>query len=243
MNTKKRVLINVGARGRADYSKGSLRLIDSAIKHNINSDIIVFSPELENQSYNFGDNSVTIIKGLPITEKFGACPSHSDQKYLFKAYAIQYAIEQGYENILWCDSSIVLHKNPEHHFELLKEIGTVLFDNPGCTIGTYTAKSCIDRIGIPHHKLDRFECDAGIMLFNVERSKDILNDYFNFCLDGICLNGADNVGYEGYKAHRHDQSIISLLAIKHNIPFVRYGAWGYSWDENLKEACFVKTGI
>jgi len=248
MNQHKRVIVNCGVDGRELYSKGSLRLIESIKQQNVNSDVIVYSPQLEDSEEEFGEytvsgyNKIQIIKGLPKTNDWGSCKDHKEVNHQFKAFCIKDAIERGYTQIMWCDSSVVLNKNPEHYFKLSEDIGIVLFDNPGCLMSEYTSQKVLDIMEYPLEEARKhFQCDSCIMLYNLSygKTKEFLNKFFEYSLDGTCLNGADD-DREDFKATRHDQCVISILAKQFEVNYINYGAWEY---HKPITSCFIKKGI
>jgi len=247
-----RCLINYFSIGREKYKFGTERLITTTNIVGMDIDIIIHSPEFnESQIVNFRkNNKLHMIKGMPVTQKYGQCGTHQEHPYQFKAFCIQHALEQGYDQILWCDSSIMIFRNPEHYFKLAHEIGVILFDNPGCLEGVWTSDDCLARMGCsPEYANTFFQCDAGIMLFDFTHFKTelIFNEYIEYCLDGVCLKGASGSNRPEFKAHRHDQSIISYIAKKHGITFLSYGTWTYASDEKFLtkkfRPTFAKVGI
>jgi hypothetical protein len=67
---------------------------------------------------------------------------------------------------------------------------------------------------------------GGFQLYRVcEKSINFVEEYLKLCQDERIITDQPNVmGYEnftGFIAHRHDQSILSLLSKKHNIPSFR----------------------
>ena len=63
-----------------------------------------------------------------------------------------------------------------------------------------------------------------------KKSLKFINEYFNFCkIENIITDTPNEHGpnYPGYYDHRHDQSVLSLLAIKNNInPLIDPSEWG-----------------
>lgn len=252
MNKDKKCVINYFSVGREDYKIGSERLVQTLILNEADVDILIWSPDFAESQQQIlpYDNTLKLIKGVPTTEKYGECKPHKEEPYQFKSFCFQAAREMGYESILWCDSSIVVLKNPEHYFELAKEVGVILFDNQGCTEATWTSDDCLEAMGCdPEYAKTFFECDAGIMLldFSSWKTNAFFNEYIKYCTDGICLNGRSGSSRPEFSAHRHDQSIASYIAKKHYINFINYGGWGYGGDTAVREGkykpTFVKLGI
>jgi hypothetical protein len=249
MNPNKRCIVNFFSSGRENYQKGSERLILTILKQKLDIDVHIFSPQFIKPFVETIENTTLYTyPGYPINNLYGECKPHKEEPYQFKSYAIQTMREMGYESILWCDSSIMLFKNPEHYFELSKEIGVILFDNPGCTEATWTADDCLNQMGCnPVYANTFFECDAGMMLFNfsVPVTHKVFDEYIKYCNDGICLNGKSGSTRPEFKAHRHDQSIISYIAKKNNITLLSYGAWcyGHEVQKGLFHPTLAKVGI
>jgi hypothetical protein len=250
MNDKKRVIVNFFSQGRENYKKGSERLVQTIVSNYVNTDIMIFSPDFMIDSVQQLPGNITLYtySGYPTTKKYGLCKPHKEEPYLFKSALIQFAREAGYESVLWCDSSIMLFKNPEHYFELAKEIGVVLFDNPGCPEATWTSDDCLNQLGCdPEYAKTFFEIDAACMLFNfsTDKANEFFDEYLQYCNDGICLNGKSGSTRPDFKAHRHDQSIASYLVKKHYINTINYGGWTYGNDaySHKFNPTFVKLGI
>jgi len=240
--------VNFFSVGREDYKSGTERMITSALRAGFRGDIIVFSPDFIKDSVDMTihDSKVISIKGYPITREFGECKPHKEEPYQFKSYAFQYAREQGYKEVLWCDSSTFICKNPEHYFELAKEIGVVTFDNQGCLEAVWTADDCLEQIGCDaEYAKTFFQVEAFTILFNFnhKRGNLVFDDYIKYCSDGICLKGTSGSTRPEFKAHRHDQSVLSYILRKHyGIP-INYGGWVVNEDfhKNMSDPNFRPT--
>jgi len=248
MNTNKRCIVNFFSEGRENYQYGSERLVETIRQvAKCKVDIIIFSPDFtldQVQEFEFG--TLFIKKGYPKSKLLGECPSHYEQPYLFKAFGIQVAKEMGYEQILWCDSSVLLLKDPEPYFELSKELGVITFDNQGCIEATFTSDDCLEQLGCSvEYARTFFQISAGILLFNfnVKKAVDLFDEYLKFGLDGICLRGVSGSTREDFRAHRHDQSILSYLIRKYDISPINYGGWCYGQDYLKYKATFAVVGM
>lgn len=65
--------------------------------------------------------------------------------------------------------------------------------------------------------------NAAFMAFRAsEKSRRLASEWFAYCADRRILTDDDNVcglpNLPGYKDHRHDQSILSIVAAKHDVP-------------------------
>ena len=158
-------------------------------------------------------------------EEIGS-PSHEDVPYAFKAYAIKKAIELGYDLILWVDSPVYAIKPLDKIFDHIEKEGYLLFDNIGFTIGDFTSDKCLDLMGMTRDEaFSKQMIMACVMGLNVKKTFP-LYAFFNY------LELAKDQGhYEGdwnnnnlqvssdprVKGHRHDQSVMSILAAQHEL--------------------------
>lgn len=249
MNNKKRCIVNFASIGREDYRKGSQRLLDSIVQLNLNTDFLFCTPDTQASLDTKVDDIEIFVKNrMPVSKKFGECPSHKDVPYAFKSYIIQEARDMGYEKIMWADSSAVIVKDIEKYWQLAEETGAVLFDNPGCPEATFTSDDCLEHMGCSFEFAKTFfEVDAFVIIFDFNNPNGItlFDRYFEHSRDGICLNGKSGSNRPEFKAHRHDQSIISYFAKTLNITPISYGAWSYATEDigTKFNPTFIKTGI
>jgi hypothetical protein len=230
----KQCIVNFFSQGRENYKEGTERMVTSALRQGYTGDVIIFSPDFtRNDVMETPNGLVKTIKGYPVTNAFGICKPHKEAPYMFKSHCFQYAKEQGYEEVLWCDSSTLFLKNPQHYFELAKEIGVITFDNQGCLESVFTSDDCLEQMGCsPEYANTFFQVEAFTILFNFnhQRANLVFEDYAHYCNDGICLLGASGSTRPEFKAHRHDQSVLSFILRKHyGIP-INYGGWVVNED-------------
>jgi hypothetical protein len=248
----KQCIVNFACNGRENYIKGSERMVKSAIDSGLSdTDFLLYLPEVEQSNVikTVNNNEVFIFNRFPQSAEFGVCPQHKDAPYAFKSYAIQEAIDKGYERIMWLDSSIVITRNINHYLKLLEEVGVILFDNPGCPEATWTSDECLEIMGCSNDLAKTFfQIDAAIMLFDftTKKANEFFNEYFKYCRESKCLQDYKVSCREEFRAHRHDQAVGSYIGrIKHYINPLNYGAWCY-WHEFANgsfSATFTKTGI
>lgn len=250
MNDKKRCIVNFFSQGREPYGKGSERLVATLVNNNVDADIIIWSPDFNEETEQLlpNNNTLKIIKGMPVTTLLGECKPHSDQKYQFKSFCIQAAKEMGYEKIAWMDSSIMVFDDIEHLWKLTSQVGVVTFDNPGCPEATWTSDDCLEAMGCDKdYAKTFFQIDAAMLFFDFTffKTQELFNDYLKYSTDGICLNGVSESSRENFNGHRHDQSILSYLIRKHLMYPLNYGVWCYGGDDNMKNfnPSMAKVGI
>jgi hypothetical protein len=246
----KKCLVNVFSEGRENYKLGTERLIQSAKDVGFKGDILVFSPIIMQDTITDLSPGYMLYKlsGWPITQQYGECLPHRQFPYMFKSYIIQYAKEQGYDQVMWCDSSIVILKNPEHYFKLAEEIGVVLFDADKAIEADWTADYTLEQMECPIEYARQInQCSAGVMLFDFRRefTNKIFDDFIYFC-SFLNIHKGKSTRPE-FKDHRHDQSIISYLIRKHGGYTLTYGGlmWGGEPKEKIEKysPTFITRGM
>jgi hypothetical protein len=263
MNAKNRIVVNFASVGRENYLVGSQRLFETMVAANVDADLLICSPDLlEEEDLLIDGRMVYKRKRYPISMEFGICPPHQEAPYAFKTYIIQEARDMGYTKILWADSSCVFLKDVETYWKLAEEVGVVLMDNPGCPEATWTADDCLEHMGCdPEFAKTFYEIDAFMMIFdfsslsidpdtakvfktNTPVSHILFEKYFEHSRDGICLKGIRGSTRPDFKAHRHDQSIMSYFAKLYNLHPVNYSAWSYAHEVGINfNPTFVKCGV
>jgi len=167
----------------------------------------------------YGHIGSPLHKGEP-----GAVP------YAFKAFSIKKAIEEGATQILWCDSVVYATKSLDPIFDHIKRHGYLLFDNIGYSIGDYTSDACLNKWG-----MSRQEAFESKMIMACCMGFDVTNPQVKAYLDAYIEAASDGVSYPGswtnenlqvsndmrVKGHRHDQSVMSIIAKKARLDITR----------------------
>ena len=143
-------------------------------------------------------------------------PTHANQPYAFKAYAAQWAFDQGYETVTWVDSSIHMEGSADAYIRHLHEVGYYFQHN-----GFNCAQTCSDSM-LDHYKVSR---DA------VEHVPEVVGGFWGLhrrnrsFVDELVANSRIGL-FSGSRCHdtrdsgdprflfcRHDQSLMSLLVM------------------------------
>lgn len=198
----KDIIVSFATKGRENYNGMLLRLIDSCLEH-WKGDLLIYSPDHELSEY----RGVTIHKGWPDPVGIKSY-THAEMPYQFKTALIQQAYEMGYERIIWLDSSMQLKKDL-----------TPLFDNPmtffhnlGHPTYKYLSDEAQDMFYISDNELLKVEQIWGgafALDFTNEATKVFFNDLKYWSTNGSFKNAGSR--RDGFVAHRHDQSVISVL--------------------------------
>lgn len=144
--------------------------------------------------------------------------------WLWKPYFILKALSELEWNdiILYMDAGDWITKSPrEFLFAKMKDID-ILLTRGGYTNKQYTKKDCFYFMGCLDEKyLNAIQVEAGIIVVKkTEFAISIMNSWLGWCKNENCLTDIPNLwgdNYEGFVDHRHDQSVLSLLAIKNNL--------------------------
>lgn len=242
---KKRCIISFASRGREDYPQGLKRLIPSALKagHPCTPEaaFCILSPDLEVETI----AGVKINRALP--KNF---PTHQQVPYGFKPWLFAYAFAKGFEQVLWCDSTIIIHKPLDPIWNGAEAMGAALFDNPGCPMRVWSSDDCMDMIGCPYHEphqamFNEIMACAMAIDYTHPKGQAAFDEWFTACNDGVSFAGKGGSTRPEFRAHRHDQSVMSWLAQKHEIPLIPYGALVYHGTDREKfpEHILANTGI
>jgi hypothetical protein len=226
----KDVIVSFATKGRENYGGMLLRLIDSCIEH-WNGDLLIYSPDHELSEY----RGVTIHKGWPDPVGMKSY-THQEMPYQFKTALIQEAIELGYERIIWLDSSMQLKKDLTPLLDN-SESGIVTFHNLGHPTWKYLsdeAELTLKEVGYFGFGLKNSEGDlpelekieqiwGGAFMLDLTKlyAFRFFDDLKEFSTNGSFKNGGSV--RPGFIAHRHDQSVMSVLLSEYPHDMLPYG--------------------
>lgn len=199
------------------YEESRFRLNDSARKHGI-SEISSFDFE-DLKKYSFYQKNKKILdapKGIGY--------------WLWKPFIILETMKNISEGdvIVYSDCGIEIIENLDPLITICKEQKPVLlFANENLKNKFWTKRDCFVLMDCDSKKYwNGLQADAAFSLFRKSaESIRFLNDWLAYCTDERVLTSMPNVcgrkNFFGFKEHRWDQSVLSLLAIKHNIELFR----------------------
>jgi len=144
-------------------------------------------------------------------------------------YGIMNRIQDG-DYCIYSDAANIITNDISPLFErCTRNGGILLFENKnGSWDGKiwknneYTKADCFNLMGCT---TDEYvfgnQVDAAIQVYQKnERTMEFLKEYLSFCEDERILTDMPNTtgeNKEGFRDHRHDQSVLSLLAIKYGV--------------------------
>lgn len=168
-------------------------------------------------------------------------PTHSQIPYAFKPYAIQKAIDLGYQLVLWADSPVYAKSSLDDLFDYIQHAGIIAFDNIGYSLGDYTNDNTLE-----HFKISRQEswkikmvmaCVLGFNFMAPLWGNEVFQEYksLTHLYKGEWENDDLTESQDRrVKGHRHDQSVISAILYKRNIPILKGQDTFFAYEEHRK---------
>lgn len=178
-------------------------------------------------------------------------PTHGQVQYAFKTFALKEAERQGHDVLMWCDAAMYPMRNVAPMFEHIEREGYLLFENVGHPLGVWTSDRCLDAMGMSraeaHTTRQIMGCCVGIDL-RTDVGRAMLDQWHvRACDGGVTFNGphygicADD---ETVKGHRHDQSVLSILAARMGLSMVRMpNLLSYGETNASEQTCMVSEGM
>lgn len=224
---RKKCIVSFAANGREPYCKGLLRLIKSCKEAGWDGDFLMRTLDGYVDRY----EGVDIINGsYPVTERYGLCNNHAEVPFGFKPAIILEAIEKGYEQIIWCDSSIVMNKDISPLLEIASQRGVVAFNNLGFPLLNWVTDLQQERTGITNEELwEAKQIMACAIIFDVSVSagKEIFKKWLLASRDGVSFQNGYGSKRIGFINTRWDQSVLSILLHQYKIELQPYGELCY----------------
>lgn len=216
---RSKVLVSVASKGREDYRKAQLALIQSTHAHKFRLSHDYMMRSVDGYCDNYYGVDIK-LGSWPVTEKYGVSWQHADMPYQFKVFAIQEAREKGYSRVLWCDSTIRLMADPEPLWEQCATHGILAWDNEGHPLKNWIAPHATKAIGIDTEGVKQIMACCIMFDFNHPITQVVFDEWIECSRNGSFLN-------KGFDNHRHDQACLSAILYKHGVPIQPYGALAY----------------
>ncbi|MBB5440697.1 hypothetical protein HDC92_004400 [Pedobacter sp. AK017] len=212
----KKVLIFFGSKG---YGQAKIRLYKSAVAYF--DEIISYGEEdIEREFY------ISNIKIFQYQRGWGF--------WLWKPYFIFKTLDKLAPGDLcfYVDVTSVFVSSPEKLFNTCRQTnGILLFDNMNFRNDVWTKMDCFNLMGLTADKyLFGKQVNAAFQLYQkTENSSSFVKELLYYAQNFNILSDAPNItgnNLAEFKDHRHEQSILSLLAIKYNVTVIR-SPWQY----------------
>lgn len=162
--------------------------------------------------------------------------------WLWKPYIIHKVLNEINPDdlVFYVDAGNIFVENPEilYQYKNLND-GIILFDNRD---GMTNGNAASNNISCKKDTFVLMDCDnekyiygthlnaSYQIYFKNKNTLNFINQYLFFCQNEFILTDTPNMygfNYSGYYDHRHDQSVLSLLAIRENVkPLVDPSEWG-----------------
>lgn len=241
-------IVSFSSQGRENYNAAMLRLISTSKECGYDGDFLLHQFDGYVPDY----RGVTIHQGRSLEypqPNLFQCYNHQEVPYLFKLAMIQKAKEAGYTQIIWCDSTITLSKQPTELLELANKQGIVSFDNLGHPLKPWISDIALKNLGLNEVDLTVMsQIMACVILFDFSNpiTQTIFDEWLKLAQDGFSFQNNSSLR-DGFKAHRHDQACLSGLLYKYQVPLLPYGHLIYEPHDETKEYgdnyTFVNRGI
>lgn len=184
-----------------------------------------------------------------ISEEALGCPKHSQVPFAFKIYAIQKAIEAGYEQILWLDSSCYAIGNLAPVFESIQKDG-VIFQEAGHYLRTYSNDRTFEYFNIsPDDGMEiKMIGNAGFLGFDFTNpiGRIFFDQWKKAMEDGVFNDSPPIWNDERFKRHTWDMSASSAIVYKMGLSHLMKS--GNEWlqyagpfDKTLNDTILIKA--
>lgn len=178
----------------------------------------------------------------------------------WKSHLLLETISQLKENdiLAYIDSGNCIINNLDYVFKTCNEQGIVLFDNRDGNYErtthknkTWTKRDCFVLMGCDNVcYYDAPQVDASYQFYKkTPETINFLNEYKLYCSnDNIISDLPNSAGKDDlpeFRDHRHDQSVLTNLAVKHNIPLLpEPSEWGnYLTDRPYPQLFWHHRGV
>lgn len=199
-----------------NFKQSRLRLNDSARKFGIDR-IFSYDEHFLRQTSFYKENRSV----FQYSKGFGY--------WVWKPYLIQKVLLETHENdtIIYSDAGIEIIADLSPLFQICNRKDILLFANGNLKNRHWTKRDSFILMEADSEKYrNGNQVDAAFCMFkNTPEIKQFVADWVEYCLDIRIVGDQPNVmgklNFWGFHCHRHDQSVLSLLALKNKIELFR----------------------
>lgn len=141
--------------------------------------------------------------------------SHSQSLYGFKVHAVDYAIKQGFEKVIWIDPAMILQDKVDYYFGFtMSPVIAVKDDNLlNITIGI----KALEYYGNPEI-IDKHLVGGSLYVFDFKYpvAHDVFKHWYVSEQDGI-FGSQKEAASEQINMHRYDESCMAIALMANNI--------------------------
>lgn len=155
-------------------------------------------------------------------------------------------------NFMYLDAGAMYLGNVSELFHIIEEYDLFLCEDDSQYNYTWTTPDCVRAMGVNERELHGYQLCAGITgLKGGGRYSTVISQAYFFSKNPACIEGARARDYGSFqgkpiRGHRHDQSILSILKERYNLPtqnIARYGAWqSYDYARESGALIYVHRG-
>ena len=150
-------------------------------------------------------------------------PTH----FAWKPYAVAHAGRCG-DAVLYLDAGTAVAGRLGPVFELIEHDGVFVTENYGHANRDWTSEACRQAMACTPDDLDAPQVQAGFLGFRLGPDQQLLADWVTWSTERDAFVGS-------YLDHRHDQTVLSVLAHRAHTPLFPAGAYD-RWQGTLAEA-------
>lgn len=144
--------------------------------------------------------------------------------HFLKMFALHNSLSLS-NNILWLDAGVCALSTVESIFNIIDKEHIFLVGDYHLN-KNYTHKKCINIMGANIKELDDYQLSSGIIGFNSGGAyTKLIKEAWSYSLVDGCIDGYED-------NHRHDQSILSILASRYDCKRYDIDKYGYWTDIN-----------
>jgi hypothetical protein len=184
------------------------------------------------------------------------CPDQLDVPFAFKPFCFAEAGSRGLVSVLWLDASCVAIRPLEPLFEAIEERGYLIFRHPGKVVGTWASDEALSALGVPREQAMAIpEANAAAIGLKLDHpvAARFLRDWLHLARDGVAFRGTREqlLTWDDYtdvkenrsgrisadprvRGHRHDQTVVGVLAHRLGIELTTEGMDSYSRDTRIR---------
>lgn len=176
------------------------------------------------------------------------CPTHKEVPYAFKPYIFKKMFEEGYDQVIWIDSTIMVNQLLGKLWTYMDKHGVMAFHNLGHPLQNYISDKATDIMGVNDLQLSTIEqimaCVVGFDYSNII-GRTVFDDWYRLAQSGEAFKDSGSTR-KGFKAHRHDQAVLSVLLWQYHVKLLPYGRLVYQPDDTngkYDDIYFINKGI
>jgi hypothetical protein len=146
------------------------------------------------------------------------------KSYVYKSYCLENSAEYG-ENVFWLDAGTTPINEMCGIFDIIQSDEVFLVVDVH-KIGEYTHSDCIKIMSATNEELNEKILSSGICGFKTNgKYRQMIRELFDYSMIPGCCDGDQ-------ENHRHDQSVLSILATRYKCPKQDIDIYGYWTDFN-----------